>query len=112
MTCVPRSNHNFYPFQARTIEKAESLVSSEATPPFDLSRLEHARIDGPGVALAYMGDDKHHVGISSRQILVSSPDDSHPLTESTNRISPSVRAPRSDGQCHSGIYIRYYVLLT
>ena len=36
-------------------------MSSEAIPPFDLSRLEHARIDGPGVALAYMGDDKNHV---------------------------------------------------
>ena len=61
----------FHPCQARTVEKAESLVSSEATPPFDLSRLEYARIDGPGVTLAYMSDDKNYVGYSSRRILVS-----------------------------------------
>ncbi|KAF9653375.1 vacuolar sorting protein [Thelephora ganbajun] len=46
--------------KARTVEKSESLVSSEATPPFDLSRLEHARIDGPGIALAYMGDNNNY----------------------------------------------------
>ena len=36
-------------------------MSPEATPPFDLSRLEHARIDGPGVTMAYMGEDKSYV---------------------------------------------------
>jgi len=46
-------------------------VSSEATPPFDLSRLEYARIDGPGVTLAYMSDDKNYVRYPSRRILVS-----------------------------------------
>ena len=51
-------------------------MSSEAIPPFDLSRLEYARIDGPGVALAYMGDDKNHVRLSPRRILVSYPNDS------------------------------------
>jgi hypothetical protein len=41
-------------------------MSSEATPPFDLSRLEYARIDGPGVTLAYMSDDKNYVRYSYR----------------------------------------------
>ena len=45
-------------------------MSSEATPPFDLSRLAYARIDGPGVTLAYMSDDKNYVRHSSRRILV------------------------------------------
>lgn len=112
MICDPRANHNLHFHQARTVEKAESLVSSEAIPPFDLSRLEYARIDGPGVALAYMGDDKSHVSLPSRRILGSYPNDSRPPTESTDGVAPSVRTPRSDGQHNSRIYIRHDVLLT
>ena len=71
LTCAPWPDHIFHPCQARAIEKAESLVSSEATPPFDLSRLEYARIDGPGVTLAYMSDDKNYVRYFSCRTLVS-----------------------------------------
>lgn len=66
IACIPGHNHNFHLLQARTIEKAESLVTSEAIPPFELSRLECARINGPGVALAYMSDDKSYVRSSYR----------------------------------------------
>jgi hypothetical protein len=46
------------------VEKPESLVNQEPSPDFDISRLEFARIEGPGVALGYMGDDKAHVSLS------------------------------------------------
>jgi hypothetical protein len=66
ITCTPLPDRNSHSLQARTVEKSESLVTSETTPPFDLSRLEHARIDGPGVALAYMGDYKNYVRFPCR----------------------------------------------
>lgn len=66
MACIPWPKHNFHPPQARTVEKPESFVTSEVISPFELSRLEYARIDGPGVALAYMGDDKNYVRFSRR----------------------------------------------
>lgn len=46
--------------KARTIEKADTLVSEAAEKKIDvdIERLEHARIEGPGVTLAYMADDK------------------------------------------------------
>ncbi|ETW83870.1 hypothetical protein HETIRDRAFT_155219 [Heterobasidion irregulare TC 32-1] len=46
--------------KARTIEKADTLVSeaTEKKIDVDIERLEHARIEGPGVTLAYMADDK------------------------------------------------------
>lgn len=87
---------DFHFYQARTVEKVESFVSSEVTLSFDLSRLEYARIDGPGVTLAYMSDDKNYVG-SSHRILVSYPNDSRRPTEDTNGVASSVCAPSSDG---------------
>ena len=51
--------------QARTIEKDPGLVSALDGPEKQtetyLERLRHARIEGPGVALAYMADDKTYV---------------------------------------------------
>lgn len=70
-TRVLQPNQMFHPVQARVVEKVESLVNHEATPPFDLSRLEHARIDGPSVSMAYMGDDKSYVRPSSCRTLIS-----------------------------------------
>ena len=110
-TCLLEPNQIFRSCQARAVEKAESFVSSEATPPFDLSRLEYARIDGPGVTLAYMGDDKNYVR-SSRRIPGLYPNDSRPPTESPNGVAASVGAPGSDGQYNRRIHVCYHVLLT
>ncbi|GLB33953.1 putative vps52 / Sac2 family protein [Lyophyllum shimeji] len=48
--------------KARSVEKHESIVASDREKDlhFDLERLGHAKIDGPGVILAYMADDKTH----------------------------------------------------
>ncbi|KAI0939262.1 hypothetical protein AcV5_000731 [Taiwanofungus camphoratus] len=50
--------------KARTVEKAETIVSGAGETNQDMEvnidRLAHARIDGPGVTLAYMVDDKSH----------------------------------------------------
>ncbi|KDR83878.1 hypothetical protein GALMADRAFT_236339 [Galerina marginata CBS 339.88] len=46
--------------KTRTVEKFESLVNMRSDATIDLERLQHAKIDGPGVTLAYMGDDKNH----------------------------------------------------
>jgi len=40
-----------------------ALDSPEKPTETYLERLSHARIDGPGVTLAYMADDKTHVTI-------------------------------------------------
>jgi len=51
--------------QARTVEKDPGLLSALDSPEKQtetyLGRLSHARIEGPGVTLAYMADDKTHV---------------------------------------------------
>jgi hypothetical protein len=51
--------------QARTVEKDPGLVSALDSPERQietyLERLSYARIEGPGVTLAYMADDKTHV---------------------------------------------------
>ncbi|RDB22540.1 Vacuolar protein sorting-associated protein 52 A [Hypsizygus marmoreus] len=49
--------------KARSIEKHETIVSSERDKDFhfDQERLAYAKIDGPGVTLAYMADDKTHI---------------------------------------------------
>jgi hypothetical protein len=50
--------------KARTIEKDPGLVSALDGPEKQmetyLERLSHARIEGPGITLAYMADDKTH----------------------------------------------------
>ncbi|KAH9899993.1 Vps52-domain-containing protein [Cubamyces lactineus] len=49
--------------KARTVEKAETITSGagESTDPeVDSTRLSYAHVDGPGVVMAYMGDDKNH----------------------------------------------------
>ncbi|PPQ77350.1 hypothetical protein CVT25_010932, partial [Psilocybe cyanescens] len=46
--------------KTRTVEKFESLVNMHSEPNIDLTRLQHAKIDGPGVTLAYMADDKSY----------------------------------------------------
>ncbi|KAJ8523544.1 hypothetical protein ONZ45_g119 [Pleurotus djamor] len=47
--------------KARTIEKPETIVSGEKeTTLFNAERLDYAKIDGLGVTLAYMADDKNH----------------------------------------------------
>jgi hypothetical protein len=45
------------------VEKHESIVASEREKDLhiDLERLAYAKIEGPGVTLAYMADDKGHV---------------------------------------------------
>jgi hypothetical protein len=52
-------------YQARTAEKLEAIVTgiNEKDRDIDvaLERLAHAKIDGPGVTLAFMADDKNHV---------------------------------------------------
>lgn len=57
--------------QARTIEKDPGLVSALDSPEKQtktyLERLSHARIEGPGVTLAYMADDKTFVIIPMPQ---------------------------------------------
>jgi len=51
--------------QARTVEKDPGLLSALDSPEKQtetyLGRLSHARIEGPGITLAYMADDKTHV---------------------------------------------------
>jgi vacuolar protein sorting-associated protein 52 len=51
--------------QGRTTEKDPGLVSGLDSPETQtgtpLERLSYARIEGPGVTLAYMADDKTHV---------------------------------------------------
>jgi hypothetical protein len=51
--------------QARTVEKDPGLVSALDSPEKQveayLERLNFARIEGPGITLAYMADDKSHV---------------------------------------------------
>jgi len=56
--------------QARTVEKPESLVNPEPSPEFNPSRLDSARIEGPSIALGYMGEDKAHVKSVSRRALL------------------------------------------
>ncbi|KAG6833901.1 hypothetical protein H0H87_007912 [Tephrocybe sp. NHM501043] len=48
--------------KARTVEKFETIVTSEREKDFDvdLERLAFSQIAGPGVTLAYMADDKNH----------------------------------------------------
>ena len=57
--------------QARNVEKDLGLVSALDGPekPTEtyLERLEHARIVGSGITLAYMADDKTHVIILTTQ---------------------------------------------
>lgn len=53
------------PHKSRTVEKMESIVIA-ATPKesngnADAERLLYGKIEGPGVTLAYMADDKNHV---------------------------------------------------
>ncbi|KAI0663307.1 Vps52-domain-containing protein [Cubamyces menziesii] len=48
---------------ARTAEKAENITSGAGESPdpeVDPTRLSYARVDGPGVVMAYMADDKNH----------------------------------------------------
>jgi len=47
--------------QNRTTEKFESIVSIQSDANIPLERIQHAKIDGPGVTLAYMADDRSHV---------------------------------------------------
>ena len=48
--------------KARTTEKFEPLVVEKiAETQVHQARLQYARIEGPGVTLAYMADDKAHV---------------------------------------------------
>ena len=51
--------------QNRTTDKFESIVSIHADANIPLERIQHAKIDGPGVTLAYMADDKSHVRYNS-----------------------------------------------
>ncbi|KAF4619757.1 hypothetical protein D9613_005158 [Agrocybe pediades] len=46
--------------KSRTVEKFETLVNIQTDPSINLERLQHGKIDGPGVTLAYMADDKTH----------------------------------------------------
>ncbi|KAF9006504.1 Sac2 family-domain-containing protein [Cyathus striatus] len=47
--------------KARTVEKFENIVGPDSESwRMNIERLRHARIDGPGVTLAYMADDKSH----------------------------------------------------
>lgn len=50
--------------QIRVIEKPELITASEkeAITDVDMARLEYAKVDGPNITLAYMADDKNHVG--------------------------------------------------
>ena len=47
--------------QNRTTDKFEPIVSIQSDANIPLERIQHAKIDGPGVTLAYMADDKSHV---------------------------------------------------
>lgn len=47
--------------KARTVEKFETLVNIQSDAGINLERLQHSKIDGPGVTLAYMADNKTHV---------------------------------------------------
>ena len=52
--------------QARTAEKLETIaagINEKDMNIVDLERLAHAKMDGPGVTLAFMADDKYHVRI-------------------------------------------------
>ncbi|KAG5635635.1 hypothetical protein H0H81_010569 [Sphagnurus paluster] len=48
--------------KARSVEKNESIVSSEREKDLhvDVQRLEYSKIEGPSITLAYMADDKTH----------------------------------------------------
>lgn len=53
------------PSQARTTQKPENIVASEKEQEFvfDAERLAYAKIEGPGVTLAFQADDKNYVCI-------------------------------------------------
>ncbi|KAJ7276548.1 vacuolar sorting protein [Mycena haematopus] len=46
--------------KARTVEKLETIVLSERDLAVDHERLAYGKMEGPGVTLAYMADDKTH----------------------------------------------------
>jgi vacuolar protein sorting-associated protein 52 len=65
LLCGWRSCKTNFICKARTVEKLESIVAAAAVTDndgnTDAQRLVYANIDGPGVTLAYMADDKNHV---------------------------------------------------
>ena len=69
------------PPQVRTVEKDPGLVSALDSPEKQtetyLERLNYARIEGPGVALAYMADDKIHVIILTVKFNLVERSDNH-----------------------------------
>jgi hypothetical protein len=77
-----------------------------------LERLNYARIEGPGVTLAYMADDKTHVIIpmanrKPSDVLTASP--SHTTERRCGSASP-VSNVGFDGQWNLGICICHYLL--
>ena len=98
--------------QARTIEKADTLVS-EATEKkinVDIERLEHARIEGPGVTLAYMADDKTYVSAIRRRKLENAGSTNVP--ERSHRELISLVYASLDGQWNCRILVCHDVLRT
>jgi hypothetical protein len=80
-----------------------------------LERLSYARIEGPGVTLAYMADDKTHVIIlmanrkSSDDLTGSFSSPSHTTERRCGSASP-VSNVGFDGQWNLGICICHYLL--
>jgi hypothetical protein len=60
----------------------------------DLDRLAHAKIQGPGVTLAYMADNKAHVSLT---LLFPPPQNLIQGLESTSRGSTALSFTRFDG---------------
>ena len=59
-------------YQTRTSEKTELLGSISASgpePTLNVERLEHGRLDGPPVTLAYLAEEKSYVVLSSLSFL-------------------------------------------
>jgi hypothetical protein len=75
-----------------------------------LERLSHARIDGPGITLAYMADDKTHVTILMVQVnLIELSDE---LSERDRRSTSPVSSVGFDGQRNRGIRFCDHLLRT
>lgn len=72
----------------------------------DLDRLAYGKIEGPGAILAFLADDKSHVGVlvdSLAYQLTSS-------LERDNRGSSPIPLASLHGQCHCGVLIHQILL--
>lgn len=98
--------------QARSPEKPDSIIAAPTPGEIsvvDLERLAHARLDGPSVTLAYMGDDKTHVRPPPPTSHLNTIDSDTSL-ERANRSPPPLHPPGTYGQRDCGIHLCHRLL--